>query len=193
MSPPNWRHLCIDMQRMFNEDTPWHVDWMNAVLPMIDEVAGRFPSETVFTRFVPPHHASQATGAWRDYYENWGSMTLDRLPYEMIDVVDPLRKHIPPARVFDKATYSPWVDGRLHLMLIEEKVSSIVVSGGETDVCVLATVLGAIDLGYHVTVLSNAVCSGTDETHDAALTLLRDRFSIQLDVTTVEAFLRTAN
>lgn len=64
--------------------------------------------------------------------------------------------------------------------------------GGETDDCVLAAAFGAIDLGYHVTILSDAICSGADETHEAALKLLRDRFSIQLDVMRVVDFFNTA-
>ncbi|MNV09335.1 nicotinamidase/pyrazinamidase [compost metagenome] len=192
MSSRNWRHLCIDMQRMFSEDTPWQVEWMGAVLPVVCEVVGRFPDKTVFTRFVPPEKSSQASGNWRGYYERWEAMTLAKLPPEMVEIVEPLRRHIPPARVFDKSTYSPWTDGRLHSVFSQEEISSIAVSGGENDVCVLATVLGAVDLGYHVTVLSDAVCRGANATHDAAITLLRDRFSMQLDVQTVEQFLRTA-
>lgn len=192
MLSPKWRHLCIDMQRMFDEDTPWHVDWMDKVLPQVDEVAGQFATKTIFTRFVPPTYASQSVGAWQDYYKHWDMMTLDKLPREMVDVLPALQRHIPPARVFDKLTYSPWTDGRLDAILKREGVLSVAISGGETDVCVLAAILGAIDLGYHVTVLSDAICSGADETHDAALKLLRDRFSIQLDVMTAENFLRTA-
>jgi nicotinamidase-related amidase len=67
-----------------------------------------------------------------------------------------------------------------------------VVSGGETDVCVLATTLGAIDLGYRVVLLRDAVCSGADDTHDASLVLLNDRFSVQLDLSTTEEFLSFA-
>jgi hypothetical protein len=26
-------HLCIDMQQMFSEPTPWHVPWMKRVVP----------------------------------------------------------------------------------------------------------------------------------------------------------------
>lgn len=65
----------------------------------------------------------------------------------------------------------------------------MVVSGGETDVCVLSTVLGAIDLGFHVIVLKDAVCSGADETHNAAIDLLADRFSVQLNLVSTEDFL----
>lgn len=53
-----------------------------------------------------------------------------------------LQALLPPARIFDKMTYSPWVDGRLNAHLRQEGVGTVVVTGGETDVCVLATVLG---------------------------------------------------
>lgn len=165
---------------------------MGKVLPAMEEVVGRYVDETIFTRFLPPIDASAAVGGWQSYYKRWESMTLQALPREMVDVIPPLQRFIPPARVFDKMTYSPWTGGNLHSVLSQKQVSSVVVSGGETDVCVLATVLGAIDLGYHVTVLSDAVCGGADATHDAALTLLRDRFAIQLDVMTTERFLSIA-
>lgn len=41
-------------------------------------------------------------------------------------------------------------------------------------------------------VLSDAVCSGADETHDAAVDLLGDRFSVQLDLMTTEELLSMA-
>jgi nicotinamidase-related amidase len=55
---------------------------------------------------------------------------------------------------------------------------------------VLATTLGAIDLGYRVIVLNDAVCSGADDTHDASLELLHDRFSVQLELMDTEEFFR---
>ena len=100
---------------------------------------------------------------------------------------------VPPGLLFDKSTYSPWIDGRLHNLLRQTEVATLVISGGETDVCVLATTLGAIDLGYRVIVLEDAVCSGADETHDASLKLLGDRFSVQLELLTTESFLSQAS
>lgn len=47
--------------------------------------------------------------------------------------------------------------------------------------CVLATVLGAIDLGYKVIIITDALCSAMDETHDAVLKLYRKRFSQQIE------------
>ncbi|MGF9566749.1 cysteine hydrolase [Neorhizobium sp. BT27B] len=188
-----WRHLCIDMQRMFAEDTLWHVEWMNRVLPQVEAAVEWSPDKTVFTRFMPPQNAAQVAGAWRKYYDKWEDMTLERMDIGLIDLIPELKRFVPPAMVFDKATYSPWIGGRLHEDLSRHGVETLVISGGETDFCVMATVLGAVDLGYKVAILSDAVCSGADDTHDAALRLLGDRFSIQLEVVSTEVFLRSAS
>lgn len=190
MSDNRWVHLCIDMQRMFAEDTPWHVPWMRNVSPQVQELAQRHPQHTVFTRFVPPHRAEDMSGMWRSYYEKWDTMTLDKLGSEMVDLVPLLKTLVPPARIFDKMTYSPWTTGELHRALTGEGVHTLAISGGETDVCVLAAALGAIDLGYRVILLKDAVCSGADDTHDASLELLGDRFSVQLEISSTEDFLR---
>ncbi|WP_430252262.1 cysteine hydrolase family protein [Neorhizobium sp. DAR64860/K0K1] len=189
MKDIRWVHLCIDMQRMFAEGTPWHVPWMQDVSPQVQEVARRHPQRTVFTRFVPPKRAKDMPGMWRSYYEKWDNMTLDRLGLEMVDLVPSLKALVPPARIFDKMTYSPWTTGELHGALAAEGVEALAISGGETDVCVLAAALGAIDLGYRVILLKDAVCSGADQTHDASLELLGDRFSVQLEISSTEDFL----
>ena len=60
-------------------------------------------------------------------------------------------------------------------------VESLVITGAETDVCVLAAVLDAVDLGYRVVLAADALCSSSDETHDALMTLYRERFSEQIE------------
>jgi nicotinamidase-related amidase len=187
-----WRHICVDMQRMFTEDTPWHVAWMDGIKDQVVEVSSRHGAKTIFTRFIPPHRAEDAPGTWNGYYEKWWMMTLEHLPKDLVDVLPELRKLVPPARVFDKPGYSPWLDGRLNGVLRDEGVTSLVISGGETDVCVLATMLGAIDLGYHTVVLEDAICGSADETHEAALKILGGRFSAQLELLSTESFLASA-
>ena len=187
----SWIHLCIDMQRIFGEETPWHVPWMTEVSPQIEELAGRFPERTIFTRFITPRRPGEMPGMWRAYYEKWSQMTRERLDSEMLDLLPILQRLVPPARVFDKMTYSPWMGGTLHGILSAEGVGTVVLTGGETDVCVLSAALGAIDLGYRVIVLRDAVCSGADETHDASLELLGDRFSVQLELLMTEEFLQS--
>ncbi|MDF0664051.1 MULTISPECIES: isochorismatase family cysteine hydrolase [unclassified Rhizobium] len=184
-----WIHLCVDMQRMFAEDTPWHVGWMERVSPAVVELATRYPERTIFTRFIPPPHRTAARGMWRAYYEKWWMMTGEHLHAELVDILPELRRLVPPARVFDKPAYSPWVDGRLDAHLRIDGIQTLVVTGGETDVCVTAAIFGAIDLGYRVILLKDAVCSGADETHDASLKLFGDRFSVQLEIMETVAFL----
>lgn len=68
-------------------------------------------------------------------------------------------------------------------------MNTLVITGGETDICVLATVLGAIDRGFRVVVVADALCSSTDDQHDALLTLYTERFSEQLEVCRLEEVL----
>jgi len=184
-----WLHLCVDMQRMFEERTDWHVPWMEAISGRVLMLVEMEPARTVFTCFIPPPSIDQAAGAWREYYARWPDMTLEALQRESLDIVPQLACHVPPARVFRKRVYSPWTTGELHRVLCNEQVETLIVSGAETDVCVLATVLGAIDLGYRVVVVADAVCSGDDRTHDAALNIFANRFSAQLRICTLEELL----
>ena len=63
------------------------------------------------------------------------------------------------------------------------------VTGSETDVCGLATVIDAIDHGYLVILVTGAVCSSSDEGRDAMLKLYRERYSLQIEAVNSEAIL----
>lgn len=177
---PQVAHICVDMQRMFEEETAWYTPWAARTLPAIEAIVELSPQRTVFTRFIPPLTADAARGAWRAYFQQWHMMTRERMPAGLIELCAPLARFVPPARVVDKAIYSPWLETGLHRQLRAEGVETLVVTGGETDVCVLATVMGAIDLGYRVVLPEDAVCSSADETHDAMLRIYRSRFGAQL-------------
>jgi nicotinamidase-related amidase len=178
-------HLCIDVQRLFAEPSPWHVPWMPRVLPGIVELAGRHPARTVFTRFVPPHEADDAQGAWRDYYAEWQEVTREHLDPRLLELVGPLAAMVPPARTVDRPVYSAFAGTGLAASLAGAGITTLVVTGGETDVCVLATVMDAIDAGFRVVLAVDGLCSVRDQTHEALLTLYRERFSLQIETATV--------
>jgi nicotinamidase-related amidase len=174
-------HLCIDMQNLFAEDTPWHTPWMKRVLPAVIEIAERHPEQTIFTRFIPARHPDELPGSWRRYYRRWPDLTLERIDRRLLEVVPLLARLAPPAAVIDKRLYSPFAEPSLHELLRKRGIGSLVITGAETDVCVLAAVLDAVDLGYRVVLASDALCSSSDATHDALMTLYRERFSQQIE------------
>lgn len=173
-------HLCIDMQRLFGAGSDWAIPWIGAVRPVVARLAAARPARTVFTRFVPPA-GTGAGGAWARYYAQWPQMLRERLDPAWLELLPELDRHVPPARVFVKPVYSPWHDGRLHRLLRGAGITTLVMTGGETDICVLATVMGAVDLGYRVVLVSDGVCSSADPGHDAAMVLYRTRLSQQVE------------
>jgi len=96
---------------------------------------------------------------------------------------------VPPATVVDKHVYSPWTEGAMDRLLAGSGIDTLIISGGETDICVLATVLGAIDRGYRVVLVRDALCSASDETHDALMTLYLSRFSQQVEAASLDEIL----
>ncbi len=174
-------HVCVDMQRLFAEDTPWRTPWMRRVLPNVVALAAAQPARLCFTRFVPLERPADGAGAWRRYYERWSEVTLQAIDPDLVDLVPELDRFAPPAPVFDKRVYSPWGSTPLHTTLQQAGKNTVIVSGGETEVCVLATVLGAIDLGYRVVIATDALCSSADETHDAVLEIYHNRFGMQVE------------
>ena len=174
-------HLCVDMQRMFVEDTEWRTPWAERVLPVIVRLCEAKAERTCFTRFIPAQRPGEGRGTWRRYWERWPSMTLEMLGEGMVELAVPLQRFVPPGRLLDKRVYSPWMGADLDAALRRSGVDTLVVTGAETDVCVLATVLGAIDLGYRIIVVTDALCSSSDKAHDALMHLYHDRFSQQVE------------
>jgi nicotinamidase-related amidase len=91
--------------------------------------------------------------------------------------------------VVDKTVYSPFSEPGLPALLSRRGIDSLVITGAETDVCVLAAVLGAVDFGYRVVLATDALCSSSDETHDALLTLYHRRFAQQIETASSETIL----
>ncbi len=177
-------HLCVDMQRMFAEPTDWQTPWMPRVLPHVRRLAEARPERTIFTRFIPADRPGEGRGTWATYSTRWASMTRENLAAEMIDLVPDLARLVPPAEVVDKTVYSPWLDTDLDARLRDRGADTLIVTGAETDVCVLAAVLGGVDLGYRIVLATDGLCSSCDEAHDALLLMYRMRYGHQVETMT---------
>jgi nicotinamidase-related amidase len=94
-----------------------------------------------------------------------------------------------PPTVVDKTRYSGFAEPQLLAHLQERQADELIVSGSETDVCVLATVLAAVDLGYRVIVARDALCSSSDQGHDMLMRLYQTRFTEQIETADAETIL----
>ena len=182
-------HLSIDMQNIFAPSGIWPTPWMDRVVPGIARLVTHDTARTIFTRFITPVSADDRPGRWQRYFMRWDCATQARLPPGALDIVAPLARFIPPATVIDKTGYSAFFATALQSFLAEKNINTLIISGSETDVCVLATVLDAVDRGFRVIVLGDGLCSSSDQGHDALMMLYRTRFTDQIELLSLDAVL----
>ena len=120
-------------------------------------------------------------GTWQQYYEKWRETTRERIDLKLLELVPGLARFVPPASVIDKNRYSSFAGSGLDALLHAREADALIVTGSETDVCVLATVLAAVDRGYRVVLVRDAICSSSDQGHDALLTVYEGRYSAQIE------------
>ena len=132
-----------------------------------------------------PLHPAGASGADAGHvaalYTRWRVATRECLDLQLLELMPPLAALCPPATVIDKTRYSAFAEPKLVAHLREREADALIVSGSETDVCVLATVLDAVDMGYRVIVVRDAVCSSSDQGHDILMRLYHTRYTEQIE------------
>ncbi|HVJ32563.1 MAG TPA: cysteine hydrolase [Terriglobia bacterium] len=173
-------HLCIDMQNLVAEAGPWETPWSQRILPAVVALCERYSDRTIFTRFVPPPRTEDAPGRWQAFYRKWPQVAGENVGGGMLDLMPPLSSFVPPAVVLDKTTYSAFSNPQLVAQLRQWQVGSLIISGIETDVCVLATALSAVDFGFGVVIPLDAICSSADIGHDSIIAIFKTRFSQQI-------------
>jgi nicotinamidase-related amidase len=135
--------------------------------------------------YLHPLHSACASrpdaGHGQRYYARWRMATRQVLPLELLELMPPLAALCPPATIIDKTRYSAFAEPRLIEHLRQRETDALIISGSETDVCVLATVLDAVDIGYRVIVVRDAICSSSDEGHDMLMRLYHTRYTEQIE------------
>jgi len=181
-APPAPLLLIVDLQRVFAETTPWIVPALPAILPNVRRLIAHFDPRIVLSTHMPPAHPS---GTWERYYRRWAF--LPARP-ELTAVIAELQH---AGSIVEKVTYSCFGDPAAAERLRLLNPAPLIVAGVETDICVLATVLDAVDLGIAVAVVEDAVASADAAAHKGALAILR-RIPEQVRVTTTGALLAEA-
>lgn len=181
-------HVVIDMQVLFDSHPDWGVADLRRILPQVLRLAKVRPEHTVCTRFVPPVRPEDAAAGWQRYYHYWRNATLDRAGTGAIELVGELAA-LPIAGLVDKSGYSAHSSPDFAPLLQQRGVKTLILSGVETDVCVWATALTAIDHGLRVIIARDAVTSGDLNAHEAILRLAAERFAQQIELASVDEIL----
>ena len=183
-------HVVVDMQRLFAEDTGWLVPTINNVLPNIQRLVDHRPGRALYPRFITPKSGEAADGHWKAFYRRWPQVTQDRLSSPaLFDLMAPLAAKAPAAAQIDKPGFSSFSTPDFAKALARLKAGPLVLTGVETDACVLATAIDAMDRGYRVIVASDAVTSTSLEAHRATLEHLYPRMAPLLDLATTSDIL----
>ncbi|MCR8669542.1 cysteine hydrolase family protein [Agrococcus sp. HG114] len=154
--------VVIDMQRIFRDPgSQWSTGGYDAAADRIGRLVEVSAGPVIWTRFV---RDPAELGSWRAYYDRW-SACREAPDSTAWDLTMPVR---PSDSVLSLPTFSKWGD---ELAALTEG-RDLVVCGVATDCCVLSTVLGAVDAGKQVTVVTDACAGATEEAHDQAVALM---------------------
>ena len=182
--------MAIDMQRVFAEKTSWYMPGFDDIVPNIAVIAAAMPGRTFFSRFVVPHTAEHAHGHWQNYYRRWHEFTGAIMAPDLVEIVEALKPYATPETLIDKLTYSVFESADCTQRLDHLNTTTLIFTGVETDVCVLASLLTAIDRGYRVIAVADALGSSSREGHHATLTQILPRMPDQVEIATTQEILQ---
>lgn len=189
LCPSTTVHLAIDMQRMFAEQTEWHGPGLLALVPNVAAIAAALPKRTFFTRFTVPYSAEHAKGQWQNYYRRWHRFTGAVMNPDLVEVVDALALYATPGTLIDKPTYSVFEVEGFDQRLAALGTDTLLFTGVETDVCVLASLMTAVDRGYRVVAVADALSSSSTAGHEATLRHVLTRMPDQVEIVETAAVL----
>lgn len=153
----------IDMQVCFREEySQWFVPRYDEAAINVARLAEAFADRVVWTKFV---RDPVEPGAWSDYYDRWSTFRVAEDSRQWDLTLEPAATD----PVVSLPTFSKWGP---ELAAIAELDAPLLVCGVATDCCILSTVLGAIDAGRSVTVVTDACAAVSDEAQEQTLQLL---------------------
>jgi nicotinamidase-related amidase len=188
LEPRRTALVVVDMQRGFVEpgqamEVPPARDTVPAIAALLEAFrAARLP--VLFTAFVyspdvpllvgelHPEHRPAAPGAPRGFGHP-SSCCLEGDP--SVEVIDALKPREGEA-VIRKRSYDAFAGSDLDGALRARGITSLVIAGTMTDICVLATVVGAVTREYRVTVVEDAVSTLWPEIQRATLDIIGRAF-----------------
>ncbi len=164
--------LVIDMQNVYAKDAAWATPGFAAALDNILLLCQRY-KERIFTRHLP---FLDPPGRWRQYNHFARKINEDKEAQLLVSELRAVEHQL-----FDKYTYSALASGALKDYLLAKDFDEILICGVQTEFCVLATLLEAVDLGLPVTLVADA-CAGSLPIFNAAIISLVKRMPEQAEI-----------
>jgi len=177
------------MQRLFLEPGEWFAESGLSILPGCENLARIGGRRCLFTRFITATNAAEANGTWQRYYQRWESVTRDIIGDASLAIHPSLQAYANPELCFDKRTHDAFDSQSFAEHIHAAEPDALVFFGIETDVCVLATVLSAVDLGYRAIVVTDACASSAHGSHAACLEHIYPRFDQQIELVDTDTLL----
>ncbi len=155
--------VIIDMQQIFGSPgSEWFVPEYDSAEVQISRLAAHFSNKVIRTRFVRDPDES---GSWSAYYDRW-SDSREEPDSPVWDLTGAVGES---DSVLSLPTFSKWGS---ELAQLTRDNDHLIICGVATDCCVISTVLGAIDAGKSVTVVTDACAGVTTEAHDQAIGIM---------------------
>lgn len=178
--------VCVDMQRLFLEPGEWHCPAGLDILENCRQLVAAARDQAYFIKYIPPRTPEHAFGQWREFHRRWSSVTLDEVGEIAIGLHPAIDGLAEPHRVFGRLGFSAFASDGFAERIRNRKPSAMIVCGVETDVCVLSTILSAVDHGIRTIVPIDAVASASPSGHDAVLNHVLPRYDHQVEPCTAE-------
>ena len=177
--------IVIDMQNVYKEGEAWGCCNASSASTNIRRLidSGVFGEDVVFTKFLAP---KAPLGSWADYNRENAAINAD--PY-LNDMMEEFKPYLDKYKVLEKSTYSSFEIPEL--IELAEAADHVVLCGVVAECCVLSTALSAIDKGYPVIYISDAVSGLSPLTEAEAKNIVSYLSPIQTRVMTTEEYLES--
>ncbi|MCX7793972.1 MAG: hydrolase [Thermodesulfovibrionales bacterium] len=98
----------------------------------------------------------------------------EQYPKGLGSTVKEIREALPEYKPFEKLSFNCCSEKGFMEIIEGIKRKKMIITGMETHICVLQTCLGLLERGLYVHVVSDAVCSRSEENKKAGLEFMRD-------------------
>ncbi len=167
--------LVIDFQNIYMPGQEWACPFMPQAMENTCRIidTGKV-KEVLFTQFLA---AAQPVGTWKTYDEEYRHINTDPYLCDMADRIKPYLDKQGKASAYPLAVKSTYSSMKCEQVLkAAEGKDHILLSGVVAECCIVATMLDAMDLGFHVIYLTDCV-AGQSKENEAAIRTLAESFA----------------